>query len=112
MRQFYYDLFKSWEIAVAIKLVDDYIQKWQCLRKGDFEDILWECMSHWYMVRGEYSPNREASPKTYMGTVIRNKLQDIIRRQSSDKRQIWHHTVSLDEQLGNDEDSPTRSALF
>ena len=107
MRQFYDDLFHDWEIAVAKKLINDYILKWHCLRRGDFEDILWECLLHWYEVKGYYSPDRGASMRTYMGRVARNKLQDIIRRQSMDKRKILQYTISIEEKIGNDEDSRT-----
>lgn len=100
-------LFQDWEIAIVTKLVDDYIQQWRCLRRGDFEDILLECLSHWCMVRGTYSPNRKASPKTYMGVVIRNKLLDIVSRETTDLREIRQHTVSFEKKMGNNEDSPS-----
>jgi hypothetical protein len=41
-----------------------------------------------------------------MARVIRNKLTDLVRERGSDKRKIAHLTISLDEPLGDDEDSP------
>jgi len=107
MRLDFYDLFENWEIAIAKKLVTNHIQNWKCLRLVDYEDIMWECLSHWHMVKGTYSGEKNASRQTYMGRILRNKLQDIIRRQNTDKRKIWHQTVPLEEEIEDDENSPT-----
>ena len=107
MRFNFFGCFQDWEITIAKKLVNDYVENWNCLSRNDYEYILWECLEHWHEVRGNYSSNRGASRQTYMGRIIRNKLQDIVRRQSADKREILQHVVRFEMKLGNDEDSPT-----
>jgi RNA polymerase sigma factor (sigma-70 family) len=104
---YYLSSFQDWEIAIAKKLVNDHIRKWECLRLVDFEDILWECLSHWHMVKGTYSGEKNASCRTYMGRIIRNKLRDIIRRQTAVKREICQHSISINKIIGEDMDSPT-----
>jgi RNA polymerase sigma-70 factor (ECF subfamily) len=106
MSQNYRGLFQDWEIAVAKKLVNEFQEKWRCLEREDFDDLLQECLTHWFFAKDDYDPRREASQKTFMGRIIRNKLTDLVRERESDKRKIAHLTVSLDEPLGDDEDSP------
>ncbi len=106
MGQHYRGLFQDWEIAVAKKLVNEFQGKWRCLEREDFDDLLQECLIHWFFAKDDYDSTREASQKTFMGRIIRNKLTDLVRERESDKRKIAHLTVSLDEPLGDDEDSP------
>ncbi len=105
MCQNYRKLFQNWEIAVAKKLVSEFQHEWDCLRREDFDDLLQECLTHWFFAKGDYDPTREASQRTFMGRVIRNKLTDLVRERKSDKRKIADFTDSLDKPLGDDEDS-------
>lgn len=107
MGQNYRGLFQDWEIAVATKLVNEFQGKWKCLEREDFDDLLQECLTHWFFAKDDYDPAREASQKTFMGWIIRNKLTDLVRERESDKRKIAHLTVSLDKPLGENENSPT-----
>jgi len=50
-------------------------------------------------------PERGASIKAYMRTVLKNKLHSLVRRELSDSRRIQHVTISLDRPL--DEDGTT-----
>jgi RNA polymerase sigma-70 factor (ECF subfamily) len=106
MGQNYRGLFQEWEIAVAKKLINEFKKKWTCLEREDFDDLLQECLTHWYFAKDNYDTGREASQKTFMGKVIRNKLIDLIREREADKRKIAHLTISLDEPLEDDDDSP------
>lgn len=101
----YRGLFREWEIAVAQKLVNECQKRWSCLEREGFEDLLQECLIHWYFVRDNYDPKREASQKTFMGRIIRNKLTDLVRERKADKRKLGHLAVSLDEPFGEEEDS-------
>ena len=103
----YGGLFQDWEIAVAKKLVEEYRRKWKCLCREDFEDLLQECLAHWYFAKDEYDHKREASQTTFMGRIIRNKLTDLIRERETDKRKIAHLTISLDEPLEDGENALT-----
>ena len=106
MSQNYRGLFQDWEIAVAKKLVNEFQERWSCLEREDFDDLLQECLTHWYFAKDDYDPGRVASQKTFMGRIIRNKLTDLVREREADKRKIAHLSISLDEPLGDDEDSP------
>jgi len=106
MGQNYRGLFQDWEIAVAKKLINEFQEKWRCLEREDFDDLLQECLTHWFFAKDDYDSTREASQKTFMGRVIRNKLADLVRERESDRRKVAYLTVSLNELLGDDEDSP------
>ena len=106
MSQDYGSLFQDWEIAIAKKLVNEYQKKWACLKKEEFNDLLQECLTHWFYVKSKYNPKREASRKTFMGKIIRNKLMDLVREKDTDKRKISEHTISYDQPMGNDDDAP------
>ena len=105
MNRGYGQLFEDWEIAVAKNLVNEFRQMRPCLQREDSEDLVQECLTHWFFVRTGYDPGREASKQTYMGRVLRNKLTDIVREQEADIRKISHLTFSLNEPLGDHDDS-------
>ena len=107
MSQNYKGLFQDWEIAIATKLAKEFHDKWKCLQKDDVEDLLQECLTHWYFAKDNYESARGASQKTYMGRIIRNKLTDLVRERGSDKRKIAQLAESFDKPLGDDEDSIT-----
>lgn len=102
----YKGLFQRWEMAVARNLVNEFKKKWRCLDIDDFEDILQECLTHWLFVKDKYDPSSEASPQTFMGQVVRNKLNDIIKDHYRQCRKGSQNAVSLDEPLFDEEDSP------
>ncbi|MFH1374778.1 MAG: sigma-70 family RNA polymerase sigma factor [bacterium] len=103
----YDKLFQSWEIAVAKRLVHEFQNAWTCLGREDFDDLLQECLIHWYQAKGEYDRSRGASLQTFMGRVIRNKLMDIVRECEADKRKVASLTVSLDDPVRDGEDGKT-----
>jgi len=105
MNRGYGQLFEDWEIAVAKNLVNEFRQMRPCLQREESEDLIQECLTHWFFVRTGYDSGREASKQTYMGRVLRNKLTDIVREQEADKRKISHLAVSLDGPLGDHDDS-------
>lgn len=101
----YEGLFKEWEIAVAKKLINEFQSKWELLKREGFEDLLQECLTHWFFAKDEYDPNQEASEKTFMYQVVKNKLTNIVDKIYADKRRSFYQSVSLDEPLGNDDDA-------
>lgn len=103
----YKGLFQGWEVAVAKKLVYDFKEKWRCLDIDGFDDLLQECLTHWLFVKDKYDPKAEASEKTFMGRVIRNRLSDIVKEHERQCRRGSQNTVSLDEPLFDEDDSPT-----
>lgn len=103
----YGGLFESWEIAVAKKVINDYRKKYRCLEREGFDDLLQECLIHWLDVRDRYDPERGASKKTYMAEVVGNVLGQIAIKAKTDKRKTIYESVSLDQPLNDEEDSPT-----
>ncbi len=103
----YGDLFQSREIAVAKKLVNEYIRNWDCLKEYEFDDLLQECLTHWYLKKNRYRSGKGASPQTFMGRVLQNRLVDIVRLRQTDKRKVNYDTLSLDDRIASDEDAET-----
>ena len=103
MGLFYGDLFADWEIAVAKSLIIKFQKNYPWLKGFEFEDLLQECLIHWYLSRASYEEGRGASIRTYMFKVVKNRLQLIVREQQSDKCKTIHMAESLDEAISEDE---------
>ena len=106
MGLFYGDLFAAWEIAVAKNSIIKFQKNYPWLKGFEFEDLLQECLIHWYLNRASYKEDRGASIRTYMFKVVKNRLQLILREQQSDKRKAIHMAESLDEAIGEDKTLP------
>jgi len=102
----YKNTFLQWELAVAKKIVYEYQQKYGCLKRIDFNDLLQEVISHWYFNKGKFELNRKASKKTFMAKIVKNKLNDILREELADKRKINSQAFSLNQSIGEDENNP------
>lgn len=95
-RNTYGDLFASWEIAVAKNLILKYERTYRCLKRvHEFEDLLQECLLHWWEVRETYDGTLGASYQTYMGRVVRNKLREIVRHRMAQKFTMEREAESL-----------------
>ncbi len=101
----YGDLFKNWEISIAKKLVKEFKYRWRCLSKESTDDLLQECLTHWYFNKNKYDPEKHASQKTFMHKVVKTKLTQIIRRYSTDKRKVSYLSMPL--KIGEDEEELT-----
>lgn len=64
--------FDTWEMEVATKVVRAFKRKSRSLQHDDVEDLLQECLLHWFQVRGRATPGPEGPPRAYMGRVLRN----------------------------------------
>lgn len=105
MNQNYAGLFENWEIGVATKVIREFKTQWKWLQRIDEEDLLQECLTHWLFSRDRFDPQAGAKRNTFMARVVANKLKDIIREQSSDKRKVAHQSSSIDQPLNDDEES-------
>ena len=101
--QDYRGLFEDWEIAIARNLVNRFRAAWDSLNQVDIEDLMQECLLHWYQKKNKYNPDRNASIKTFMSRVVRNKLTDLVREYDTDKRKVSSQVVSLDQPIGDDD---------
>ncbi len=77
--------FEKWEIAVAKNVVSGFLKN-NSIKGYKFDDLLQECLLHWYQKRGKYTPDREATKKTFMAYILKRRLQEILREQLADKR--------------------------
>lgn len=102
----YGGLFESWELAVAKKIIAERRREWKCLERDGFDDLLQECLIHWLDVRDSYDAGRDASRQTFMAKVVKNKLANIIEKATAEKRKTIYESVSLDDSLDDEEDSP------
>jgi len=102
----YGGLFESWELAVAKKVINDYRKKHRSLEREGFDDLLQECLIHWLDVRDRYDPGRGASKNTYMAEVVGNVLGQLAAKARTDKRKAVYESISLDQPLNDEEDSP------
>lgn len=91
----YGDLFKNWEVSIVKKLVREFKNRWRCLTKESSDDLLQECLTHWYFNRDKYDPGKHASQKTFMSKVVKTKLTQIVRRNSTDKRKVSYLSIPL-----------------
>jgi RNA polymerase sigma factor (sigma-70 family) len=100
-RNTYGDVFSDWEIAIAKKLILGYERTYRCLKRvHEFEDLLQECLSHWWEKRGSYREGRGASRKTFMAKVIKNKLLELKRKEETSLRRVNGDASSLDKRFG------------
>lgn len=89
------------EIICSIrKAQNEYLS----LRKEGFEDLLQECLIHWFFIKDQYRPESGTSERTFLNRVTRNKLVDLIRRRGANKRRVLYMSESLDA-MGDDEES-------
>ena len=112
---------EPWEVPYMKKMVNRFkngthisrrgkLCDWrQVLRDEPFEDMMQEVSLDWHSVRDGYDPSRYASLQTYMRSIVRNKLIEIVTRKTAKKRKTYARVVSLDERISEDEDAPTYS---
>jgi len=79
--------FEKWEIAVAKNVVSSFLKS-NSIREYNFNDLLQECLLHWYQKRGKYRSDRKATRQTFMGHILRRRLLEILREQEADKRRV------------------------
>ena len=99
----YHGLFQEWEIQYAHDLVRHYQKRFVVLRREDTNDLMQECLAHWYFRRDRYDPSR-AGYKTFMQRVIKNKLRHIIEAKKRNIRKALYTSVPMDVFLIDDDD--------
>jgi RNA polymerase sigma factor (sigma-70 family) len=97
----------KWEIAVAKKLVGEFRRRSRILARGEFDDLVQDCLLHWIGVRRRIGPDPDNPPVGYMAQVLRNKLTDLMREQGAEKRAGDLGAVSLDASVDGSEDGMT-----
>jgi RNA polymerase sigma factor (sigma-70 family) len=93
---------ETWEIELAERVVQDFLATRRPFSALTFEDLVQECLTHWWVKRRHYSEARGASLATFMRRVLKAKLSDIERQQRAAKRGGYTEPLSLDAPLSSD----------
>jgi RNA polymerase sigma factor (sigma-70 family) len=103
----------NWEIATAKKLVNEYRRRYRILEQDQFEDLVQECLVHWIVVRDRIPPDPDLRPPvSYMAQVLRNKLSDMVRAMTADKRAGDPGAFSLDAPIDGSDEGITLSDVL
>ena len=97
------DAFEPWELTTAQAVVAAFTATHGRFHWHDHEDLVQECLSHWWEQRHRYDANRGANLKTFMKRVLRNRLRDLRREERAEKRGAGRPTRSLDEPVQSDD---------
>ena len=98
-------------MTVAQCLVRDFQRGQDGLAQEAFEDHLQECLLHWFFKKDKFDPAREVSLKTFMKSVVRNKLLNILAEKKAKKRTVQMKSISLNDFLEEGE-TPTMEKFF
>jgi RNA polymerase sigma factor (sigma-70 family) len=99
---------EGWEIATIKKLVGEARRRDRMLEREEFDDLVQECLAHWIVVRGRRPASANAPPPvSYLAQVTRNRLRDMVRGMTADKRAGDPGALSLEAPLGDAEDGLT-----
>ncbi len=88
--------FEPWELDLVRRLVQDFITERRPPGDVEFDDLIQECLTHWWSQRDRYDEARGASRKTFLRKVVCGKLRDLARGWTTEKRGSGHLPLSLD----------------
>jgi DNA-directed RNA polymerase specialized sigma24 family protein len=92
----------DWEIALARLLVYDFLSSRTAFPRFEADDLMQECLLHWWSQRQRYKETKGASKETFMRRVVKAKLIDIERTMKAGKRGGGQHPLSLDAPLSHE----------
>lgn len=87
---------QPWEIELAQDVVRGFLAPRAPFPALDFDDLLQECLLHWWTQRERYREERGASRGTYMRRILNAKLVDLTREANASKRGGGRIAHSLD----------------
>jgi RNA polymerase sigma factor (sigma-70 family) len=102
---------QGWEQALAWRVVLDYVDEHGPVVAMEAGDLVQEVLLEWVMRRQLYSHSRGASMQTFFRMVARNKLVDIYREQTAEKRGSGIAPSSLEETISQDDDDDDGAVL-
>jgi RNA polymerase sigma factor (sigma-70 family) len=103
--------FEPWEVAVAVNCVAAFVDPGYRGPGHHFGDLLAEALVAWTQARPEYKPHLGVPPETYMATVVRNRLCDLMRHTARQKRRGDAEALSLDASDGSAPDAAPLSSF-
>ncbi len=100
------------ELRVARSLVKKFQQTYKVLLREGFEDLLQECLTHWFFVKDNPDFQEVKAHKSFMEKVITNKLFDLMKANEREKRRTLYDSVSLDQMLDGEDNLEAVEALI
>ena len=82
-------------------MVRYFQRKFRVLKREGDEDLLQECLTHWYFKRDQHDSTKPAACKTYMSKVVENKIMDILESTTRHKRKLAYQSVALEDLIKN-----------
>lgn len=84
-------------------MIKDAQRDYACLKSESFDDLMQECLIHWFFIKDQYRPEAGASERTFLNRITRNKLADFIKFEWRNKRRVLLMSESLDAMDSYDE---------
>jgi RNA polymerase sigma factor (sigma-70 family) len=94
---------EDWAEPVARSVVKRFLASHPNLKGNDEEDLVQECLIHWFLHRDSYDPTRGASARTYMSVIVERRLGEIADAAYAQMRSGEQFARSLDERVGDGE---------
>jgi RNA polymerase sigma-70 factor (ECF subfamily) len=91
------------EVDIIGHVVRDFLSTRELHSDLELEDLVQECLLHWWVQKPKYRQSRGASIATFLRRVVNNKLFDLERGAKAQKRGQGRSSESLDQPLGEDE---------
>lgn len=97
------------EVDIVNYVVRDFLATRKSRPDLEREDLVQECLIHWWTQKPRYTETRGASIETFLRRVVKAKLLDLERGANAQKRGSGRHADSLDRPLNLEE--PDADAL-
>jgi len=95
---------QPWETELAEDVVRGFLATRAPFPALDFDDLVQECLLHWWTQRQRYRKERGASPRTFMRRLLNAKLVDLTREAGAAKRGCGRPADSLDREAGEEKE--------
>ena len=95
---------QPWEMELAEDVVRGFLATRAPGTIQDADDLLQECLLHWWLQRKRYQQQRGASRRTFMRRVLNAKLVDLTREAGAAKRGCGRPADSLDREVGEEKE--------
>ncbi len=100
------------ELMKKYKALINKISRYYFLVGGDVEDIIQEGMIGLYKAITHFSPQKQASFKTFASTCIRHQIQSAVKIASNEKNKVLSSALSIVEQTHDDEDEEENDIIL
>ena len=98
---------QGWELGAIKRLVSDQVRRLGPAFNQDFDDLFQECLLRWITVRERWKGLDDSQRRRILGSVVQNRLNDIVRCACAQKRGGGLHCLSLDQPVSDDEHAET-----